>query len=120
MDASTDQGTTGDPSGGPVDVGDPSVPQAAPPTPVSNPQPGPNYRLFIGKLYRDLLQRTPSQSEVRYWVAELNAGVTRDHVAAAFASTAEYRGIVVEADYHNYLGRAPEAPAIVGRLVPSS
>ena len=92
-DASTDQGTTGDTSGGPVDVADPGVPQAAPPTPVSNPQPGPNYGLFVGKLYRDLLHRAPSQSEVGYWLGELNAGVPRDHVAAAFTSSPEYRGL---------------------------
>ncbi len=60
---------------------------------------------WVQGMYRDLLGRTPAQSEVDGWVAALNAGSSPQQVAYGFAASAEREGMRVRHDYLFYLGR---------------
>ena len=60
---------------------------------------------FVGALYRLLLNRTPSQSEVTGWV-RLLPSLGRQGAAIAFLKSTEYRGIVVRAYYSALLHRS--------------
>ena len=69
---------------------------------------------WVNGMYRDLLGRTPTQSEVDGWVAALNNGVTPAQVAYGFSAGAEREGIRVRGDYSIYLGREATQPEVDG------
>src|SRR5438132_12085244 len=58
-------------------------------------------------LFRSILGRTPSQTEVNNWVTALNNGETTEQVAYGFAASAEREGNRVRGDYQTFLGRMP-------------
>jgi hypothetical protein len=62
---------------------------------------------WVTGMYQDLLGRSPSQTEVNFWVNALNHGTTPQQVAFDFAASAEREGIRVRADYQTFLGRSP-------------
>jgi hypothetical protein len=72
------------------------------------------YSLFVTALYKDLLHRTPAQSEVAGWDAALAAGLSRDQIVQAFLQSTEYLTNVVSDDYTRYLGRSASAAEING------
>src|SRR5207244_12775594 len=59
---------------------------------------------FVQALYHDLLGRTASQGEVDGWVAGLGVA-SRGAIAMGFLSSDEYRTILINGWYHQYLGR---------------
>jgi hypothetical protein len=67
---------------------------------------------FVTSLYLDLLQRTPSASEVQGWVNLMSAGLSAQQVALDFTMSSEYRNLLITQDYQTYLGRPPEAAAL--------
>lgn len=67
---------------------------------------------FVLGLYRDVLGRTASQSEIDGWVAFLTAGATRHDVALGFLTSTEYRTNLVGSYYHVYLGRDADADGL--------
>jgi hypothetical protein len=62
---------------------------------------------WVVGLYRDILGRTPAQSEVDSWVAALNSGVSPRAVAFGFAASRERKGNWFRGDYQTFLGRTP-------------
>ncbi|HEV8058850.1 MAG TPA: DUF4214 domain-containing protein [Gemmataceae bacterium] len=66
---------------------------------------GSNQAWIIG-MYQNLLNRTPSETEVDYWLSQLAEGESPSAVAYGFAASAEREGDRVMADYQQYLGRA--------------
>jgi hypothetical protein len=62
---------------------------------------------WVEGMYHDLLNRTPSDTEVQAWVSYLSGGGTPYNVAFGFAASAEREGLRVTADYQTYLGRTP-------------
>jgi CARDB/Domain of unknown function (DUF4214) len=69
---------------------------------------------WVRGMYRDLLGRTPSQSEVDGWVKALNAGASSTDIAYGFAASAEREGQRVTGNYQQYLGRSPSANEVSG------
>src|SRR5436305_10356261 len=62
---------------------------------------------WLTGLYQDLLGRNPAQSEVQYWLDQLNSGkMTSTDVAFGFAASQERETQRVQGDYLQYLGRA--------------
>jgi uncharacterized repeat protein (TIGR01451 family) len=66
---------------------------------------------FVGSLYRDILHRAAAPSEVAVWIADLNAGATRQQVALGFENSPEQRTIEVNQFYSNFLHRSPDPNA---------
>ncbi|HVA51658.1 MAG TPA: ELWxxDGT repeat protein [Pirellulales bacterium] len=64
---------------------------------------------FVSNLYNALLGRLPTGAEFRYWVGQLNAGVTPQEVASIFVASTEYREIAINNLYEQYLQRAADA-----------
>ncbi|WP_372595184.1 DUF4214 domain-containing protein [Actinotalea sp.] len=60
---------------------------------------------WVTQLYRDVLHRTPSSSEVRYWVDRLAGGTTRSEVALGFLLSTEHLSAVLDGHYLSILGR---------------
>jgi hypothetical protein len=86
-----------------VGLFDPPVGPAAPP-PVTID--------YIASLYHDVLQRTPTSTELQVWAQPLASGITRSQVASILINSPEHRAQVITEDYTKYLGRAPEPAAI--------
>jgi hypothetical protein len=61
---------------------------------------------WVRGMYQDLLHRSPAQSEVDYWVSQLNGGVTTFTVALGFAASQERETTRVNNDYLTYLNRS--------------
>jgi hypothetical protein len=62
---------------------------------------------WVEGMYRDLLGRAPDPEGRQTWLNELSSGrQTPLQVAFGFAASAEREGIVVQNDYHTFLGRA--------------
>jgi hypothetical protein len=61
---------------------------------------------WVNGMYQDLLHRTPSQTEVNYWLTQLGNGVTTYTVALGFAASLERETTRVQSDYRTYLGRS--------------
>ncbi len=59
---------------------------------------------FVRSLYEQLLGRTAAPTEVQGWLSRANTS-DRDHVAAAFLHSAEYRGRTVTGYYADVLHR---------------
>jgi Domain of unknown function (DUF4214) len=67
---------------------------------------------WVQSLYTTFLGRMPQQSEVQYWVNQLNSGMTPMEVALGFTNSQEHEMDVVVADYQHYLGRSGSASEI--------
>jgi hypothetical protein len=76
------------------------------------PPTGTGDQVFVEALYRTLLGRTPSSSELAGVVAALTGGERRDALALAFATSAEYRSDQIAGFYTNLLHRAGSASEI--------
>jgi hypothetical protein len=63
-------------------------------------------RGWVIGMYKDLLGRTPAESEVQTWLNALAAGATEAQVAYGFAASPEREGIRVRGDYATFLGRS--------------
>ncbi len=62
---------------------------------------------WVANLYSEVLGRTPSTSEVQYWVARIgDSGAGRFSVAMGFLGSNEHLGQVVDGYYRHLLGRA--------------
>lgn len=55
-----------------------------------------------------MLNRPPDPSGLAFWVAQIQAGVSRAQVATAFWQSAEHRGIEVDSFYQTILGRGAD------------
>jgi Domain of unknown function (DUF4214) len=62
--------------------------------------------LWVEQVYRDLLGREASASELALEVAQLSEGATRAEVALQILGGSEYRGDFVTSVYQRFLGRA--------------
>jgi hypothetical protein len=62
-------------------------------------------RDYVESLYGHMLDRSASPSEINGWLTLMQQGTTRAGVAAAFLSTPEYRTLVMDAYYHDFLHR---------------
>jgi uncharacterized repeat protein (TIGR01451 family) len=69
---------------------------------------------WIGGMYMDLLNRTPSDQEVNTWLIALQQGMAPADIAYGFAASPEREGIRVQADYQRYLGRAASPTEVAG------
>jgi hypothetical protein len=67
---------------------------------------------WVTGMYQDLLHRSPSQSEVNYWVTQLNNGATTVSVALGFAASLERETTRVQTDYMTYLGRSASSSEV--------
>jgi len=67
---------------------------------------------YVTGLYNQVLNRSPSTSELDGWVNALNAGESRMAVAVSFLTSPEYRNDLVETDYNLYLGRAADSTGL--------
>ena len=67
----------------------------------------PNSR-WVARMYTEVLGRgsAPGDSEVNYWVSQLDAGASRLQVSNNFVTSAERRSQTIAALYEQYLGRA--------------
>jgi hypothetical protein len=69
---------------------------------------------FVGRVYANVLERSPSARERAYWVGELGRGKTRGAVMTGFSESAEYKAKVAAAVdvvlvYAGMLRRSPTA-----------
>ncbi|WP_372593542.1 DUF4214 domain-containing protein [Actinotalea sp.] len=69
---------------------------------------------FVRALYRDLLGRTGSSTEVAGWVDALGRGMSRQEVATAMTQTPEWIESVITRFYQDTLGREPDAAGLAG------
>jgi hypothetical protein len=76
-----------------------------------------NAAIWVTGLYRDLLGRNPSGSEVSAWLNRMAMGATPFQVAVGFTTSQEREAIVITQDYVSFLGRAPEAGAVAAWLM---
>lgn len=60
---------------------------------------------WVDAMYADLLERTPDQAGLSYWLAQLQFGVSRYQIALHIAASAEREAMVVQHDYFTFLGR---------------
>ncbi len=60
------------------------------------------------QVYRDLLGREGDAGGLSYWAGLVDSGQPRYHVAQSLASSTEYRGQQVQAQYLKYLGRSTD------------
>jgi hypothetical protein len=74
----------------------------------------PDLIAWVGLLYRDILGRVPASSELTSWTAALNAGVSRDAVAASFLGSPEYAQKLVTQWFEQYLQRLPDSGGLTG------
>ncbi|HBU12559.1 MAG TPA: hypothetical protein DEB31_07505 [Clostridiales bacterium] len=74
-----------------------------------NNNPGLTDRQFVVKLYQGLLGREPSQSEIDYRMARLNAGMSRQSVFFGITDLAEYYYICVWARVDRGTGSSSES-----------
>ncbi|HEX5443508.1 MAG TPA: DUF4214 domain-containing protein [Pirellulales bacterium] len=70
--------------------------------------------LWVARMYSEVLGRTtqPGNAEINYWVAQLNAGMSRTQVAQFFVTSPERRSHVIADLYETYLGRAVDAAGL--------
>jgi hypothetical protein len=67
-----------------------------------------NDATFIRARYRDLLGRSPQQSEVDYWTGRLASGTPRSSMGDLFAFSHEFHLRLVNSWYPKYLGRSSD------------
>ena len=68
----------------------------------------PGSRDFITAAYKDVLGRTPADSELNYWIGRMASGMSRVDMANAFNNSDEYRSIKIREAYNRALRRDPE------------
>ncbi|GAC1300911.1 MAG: hypothetical protein NVSMB27_41280 [Ktedonobacteraceae bacterium] len=78
--------------------------------PVTPQPPSSSDLNYITSLYRDVLNREPSPSEVNGWAQQLAQGQSRAAVAYGFLDSAEYRANLVATDYSIILNRDVDQP----------
>ncbi len=61
---------------------------------------------YVTALYHDLLGRSPSSSELSFWLGQMTGGTTRLQVAQSILASAEYRTDLIQGWYQKFLGRA--------------
>jgi hypothetical protein len=71
-------------------------------------------RGWVVGLYRDLLGRTPAESEISGWLTALAQGTTGAAVAYSFAASPERESLRVRTYYTSYLGRVASATEVDG------
>lgn len=69
-------------------------------------------QLFVEGLYQDFLGRAPDPAGWAYWVGQLNAGLSRQVIAADFARSSAALGRDVNGIFEAYLGRAADPGAL--------
>jgi hypothetical protein len=62
-------------------------------------------------MYQEVLNRPPSVSDINFWTAQLNSGVSRLVMAQTVWESAEHRTIEVHQYFEQYLKRAPDPAA---------
>jgi hypothetical protein len=67
---------------------------------------------WVRGMYQDLLHRAPAQSEINYWVGQLNSGVSTITVALGFAASPERETTRVNNDYLTYLNRSASSTEV--------
>ncbi|HEV7720045.1 MAG TPA: DUF4214 domain-containing protein, partial [Iamia sp.] len=68
---------------------------------------------YVAKAYRDILGRTAGQSEIDYWVAQIeDVGLTKGTVADRFLNTEEARTVVIRDLFLRWADREPTTPEI--------
>jgi hypothetical protein len=70
--------------------------------------PGGNAALYIGALYRKILQREAEPAALAAWVELLNSGMSRASIVQALWESPEHRGIQVDQFYATYLHRVAD------------
>jgi hypothetical protein len=71
-------------------------------------------RRFVTALYKDLLLRTPSSTEVEGWATQMDNGLGRTAVVSAFEHSTERLGDLVDGLYVKVLGRHADATGLKG------
>jgi hypothetical protein len=64
---------------------------------------------WVQSLYRTLLERTPADQEVNFWLQILAGGTSHFQVAWDFATSTEAASLAITADYERFLGRPASA-----------
>jgi len=67
---------------------------------------------WVDTMYADLLERTPDQAGLSYWLAQLQLGASRYQIALHIAASAEREAMVVQNDYFTFLGRDATSPDV--------
>jgi hypothetical protein len=68
---------------------------------------------FVRGLYADILHRSnPAQGEVSGWVSQIQSGLSKSSVVAAFVGSNEHRAVLVSDDYTSLLGRPVDQPSL--------
>ncbi|HJT30507.1 MAG TPA: DUF4214 domain-containing protein [Pirellulales bacterium] len=69
---------------------------------------------WVARMYSEVLGRTtqPADTEVNYWVGQLNGGVSRTQVASLFVTSPERRSQVIGDLYETYLDRPVDAAGL--------
>jgi hypothetical protein len=68
----------------------------------------PGSREFVMAAYSDVLGRTPSETDLNYWVGRIASGMSRVEMANAFNNSDEYRIYKTKEAYNRALRRDPE------------
>ncbi len=71
---------------------------------------------FIQAVYQDVLNRSPSSSELATWLADLAAGTTRSQVASMVVTGNEARSLVITYFYQSLLRRLPSTQELTNWL----
>jgi hypothetical protein len=66
-------------------------------------------KVYISRVYRNLLQRNPDPTGLASWISVLQRGTPRIAVANGITNSAEFRGGLITDAYNKYLGRLPDA-----------
>lgn len=82
--------------------------QPRPPLPKPPLPPPDVLKHFLGKLYRELLQRDPDEAGLECWKKHLHNGVPRQEVAQQIADSEEGREVRIQGLYREHLGRDAE------------
>ena len=101
--AATTGGTTGSSSNSTQSSTSPANTPTAPIDPAQA-------RSYVASLYHDVLGRAPDAGGWDNYVAQLQAGVTKQAVAQSLLTSAEHYGRVVDGFYATYLHRDADAP----------
>lgn len=67
---------------------------------------------FVSALYRDIVARDASRTEVQDWVDQILAGTSRNTVALCVLNSEERRRRTIRLYYHRFLDRTPNAEGL--------
>jgi hypothetical protein len=71
---------------------------------------------FVRALYKDMMDRSPVQSEVDYWARTVDARLDRGVAVQGFDTSVEYRSLRIAAYYEDILGREVEPGGLASWL----